>query len=217
MRPLPAHNAYGVAAAYFRASGETVDHDFEPWHRGHPRLRLTVYDIADRLRSLRPTRRPLTRASGRSGPFEMWVEARGTSVPDDGPPPFDAARPEWHPQAEVSRAAALRRAGAALGLGVRHAVYGGVELPSSSTRLLDGSGTGPSMVLEHEGPLRPSRREGVTPGASVSFMVPLLRRVAVQLQDGDQNRTLPDSFWPCCDGSWRDASLLRGPSNAFVP
>ncbi|MEU1129610.1 toxin Doc [Streptomyces sp. NPDC005900] len=62
LRPLPTRNAYyayGVAVAYIRASGETVDDDFEPWRdliEDIRALRLTVYDIADRLRSLRPTR-----------------------------------------------------------------------------------------------------------------------------------------------------------------
>lgn len=57
LRPLPARNAYfayGVAVAYIRASEEEVDDSFEPWRDliGDIRaLRLTVYDIADRLRS----------------------------------------------------------------------------------------------------------------------------------------------------------------------
>ncbi|GAA2652586.1 hypothetical protein GCM10010425_77860 [Streptomyces spororaveus] len=59
-RPLPARNeyfGYGIAVAYIKASGKDIDTAFEPWRdlitdiRG---LRLTVYDVADRLRSLRP-------------------------------------------------------------------------------------------------------------------------------------------------------------------
>ncbi|MEV8553823.1 toxin Doc [Streptomyces glaucescens] len=61
LRPLPARNeyvAYGVAVAYIRASGETVDASYEPWRDliiDIRALRLTVYVIADRLRSLRPS------------------------------------------------------------------------------------------------------------------------------------------------------------------
>ncbi|MFE1270550.1 toxin Doc [Streptomyces sp. NPDC058758] len=60
LRPLPARNAffaYGVAVAYIRASGESVDDAFEPWEtlvRDIRGLRLSVYDIADRLRSMQP-------------------------------------------------------------------------------------------------------------------------------------------------------------------
>lgn len=60
LRPLPARNeyfAYGVAVAYIRASSETIDTSYEPWRdliTDIRALRLTVYDIADRLRSLRP-------------------------------------------------------------------------------------------------------------------------------------------------------------------
>jgi hypothetical protein len=60
LRPLPARNeffGYGVAIAYIQASGETVDTTYEPWRdliTDIRALRLTVYDIADRLRSLRP-------------------------------------------------------------------------------------------------------------------------------------------------------------------
>lgn len=59
LRPLPARSAYfayGVAVAYLRASGETVDDAFAPWEsliRDIRTLRLTVYDVADRLRALR--------------------------------------------------------------------------------------------------------------------------------------------------------------------
>ncbi|WP_327387806.1 hypothetical protein [Streptomyces sp. NBC_01207] len=61
MRPLTARNesfGYGVAAAYIRASGKTVDDAFEPWHTPITdirAIRLNDYDVADRLRSLRPT------------------------------------------------------------------------------------------------------------------------------------------------------------------
>ncbi|MER0443070.1 toxin Doc [Streptomyces sp. Edi4] len=60
LRPLPARSAYfayGVAVAYIRASGETVDDSFGPWEtlvREIRTLQLTVYDVADRLRALRP-------------------------------------------------------------------------------------------------------------------------------------------------------------------
>ncbi|MEU9233879.1 toxin Doc [Streptomyces subrutilus] len=60
LRPLPARNeyfGYGVAVAYIRASGKTVDDAFEPWRDLITQiraLRLNVYDIADRLRALRP-------------------------------------------------------------------------------------------------------------------------------------------------------------------
>jgi hypothetical protein len=56
-RPLPARNelyAYGVAVAYIQASGETVDASYEQWRdlvTDVRSLRLTVFDIADRLRS----------------------------------------------------------------------------------------------------------------------------------------------------------------------
>ncbi|MER5302250.1 toxin Doc [Streptomyces lasiicapitis] len=62
LRPLPARNAYfayGVAVAYIRASGEDIDDDFAPWRdlvSDIRALRLTVYDVADRLRSMRPAR-----------------------------------------------------------------------------------------------------------------------------------------------------------------
>lgn len=61
LRPLAARNeffAYGVAVAYIRASGESVDTSaYEPWRdliADIRALRLTVYDVADRLRSMRP-------------------------------------------------------------------------------------------------------------------------------------------------------------------
>lgn len=60
LRPLPARNeyfGYGVAIAYIRASGKTVDDTFDPWRdliNDIRTLRLNVFDIADRLRSLRP-------------------------------------------------------------------------------------------------------------------------------------------------------------------
>jgi prophage maintenance system killer protein len=61
IRPLPARNefyAYGVAVAYIEASGETVDAPYEQWRdliTDIRALRLTVYDVADRLRSWRST------------------------------------------------------------------------------------------------------------------------------------------------------------------
>ncbi|GHJ96310.1 hypothetical protein SNE510_58290 [Streptomyces sp. NE5-10] len=60
LRPLAARNAffaYGVTVAYIRASGKTVDDGFESWGtliRDIHGLRLSVYDIADRLRSMQP-------------------------------------------------------------------------------------------------------------------------------------------------------------------
>ena len=57
LRPLPARNeffAYGVAVAYIEASGETVDASYDQWRdliTDIRALRLTVYDVADRLRS----------------------------------------------------------------------------------------------------------------------------------------------------------------------
>ncbi|MGX4695010.1 toxin Doc [Streptomyces sp. JNUCC 63] len=59
LRPLPARNefyAYGVTVAYIQASGETVDAGYEQWRdliTDIRALRITVYDIADRLRSWR--------------------------------------------------------------------------------------------------------------------------------------------------------------------
>ncbi|MFG2989146.1 hypothetical protein ACGFZK_07565 [Streptomyces sp. NPDC048257] len=43
--------------AYLKASGKDIDAAFEPWRdliTDSRALRLTVYDVADRLRSLRP-------------------------------------------------------------------------------------------------------------------------------------------------------------------
>lgn len=60
VRPLPARSAfyaYGVTVAYLRASGEEIDDSLDPWEtliRDIRSLRLTVYDVADRLRSMRP-------------------------------------------------------------------------------------------------------------------------------------------------------------------
>ncbi|MEV1042967.1 toxin Doc [Streptomyces sp. NPDC050204] len=60
LRPLPERNAYfayGVAVAYIRASGKSVDDAITPWEtliRDIRTLRLTVYDVADRLRSMQP-------------------------------------------------------------------------------------------------------------------------------------------------------------------
>ncbi|MGW4037714.1 toxin Doc [Streptomyces sp. NPDC004778] len=57
LRPLPVRSelfAYGVATAYLEASGERADTSYEPWRdliRDIQALRLTVYDVADRLRS----------------------------------------------------------------------------------------------------------------------------------------------------------------------
>ncbi|MEJ8654745.1 toxin Doc [Streptomyces sp. MS1.AVA.3] len=59
LRPLPARNeyfGYGVAIAYIKASGETVDTTYEPWRdliTDIRALRVTVFDVADRLRSMR--------------------------------------------------------------------------------------------------------------------------------------------------------------------
>ncbi|MFB6906867.1 toxin Doc [Streptomyces sp. B27] len=61
LRPLPVRNelfGYGVATAYIEASGETVIAPYEPWRdliMDIQALRLTVYDVADRLRSWRPS------------------------------------------------------------------------------------------------------------------------------------------------------------------
>ena len=57
LRPLPIRNelfGYGVAVAYIEASGETVDASYDQWRDliiDIKSLRLTVFDIADRLRS----------------------------------------------------------------------------------------------------------------------------------------------------------------------
>jgi hypothetical protein len=57
LRPLPARNeffAYGVAIAYIRASGRTVQAPYEQWRdliNDVRALRPDVYDVADRLRS----------------------------------------------------------------------------------------------------------------------------------------------------------------------
>ncbi|MFJ6493486.1 toxin Doc [Streptomyces californicus] len=59
LRPLPARSelyAYGVATAYIEASGETVDAAYDSWRdliMDIQALRLSVYDVADRLRSWR--------------------------------------------------------------------------------------------------------------------------------------------------------------------
>ncbi|MER7832194.1 toxin Doc [Streptomyces sp. NPDC095602] len=59
LRPLPARNelfGYGVAIAYIEASGESLETAYEPWRdliTDIRALRLTVYDVADRLRSWR--------------------------------------------------------------------------------------------------------------------------------------------------------------------
>ncbi|MFE2521170.1 toxin Doc [Streptomyces mirabilis] len=60
LRPLPARNeyvGYGVAVAYIQAPSETIDTANEPWRdlvTDIRALRLTVYDIADRLRFMHP-------------------------------------------------------------------------------------------------------------------------------------------------------------------
>jgi prophage maintenance system killer protein len=57
LRPLPARNefyAYGVAVAYIRASGYTVEAPYEQWRdliNDIRALRSDVYDVAARLRS----------------------------------------------------------------------------------------------------------------------------------------------------------------------
>ncbi|MFD7748038.1 toxin Doc [Streptomyces sp. NPDC059698] len=59
LRPLPVRSelfGYGVAMAYIEASGESVDAAYESWRdliRDIQALRLSVYDVADRLRSWR--------------------------------------------------------------------------------------------------------------------------------------------------------------------
>ncbi|MCX4489814.1 toxin Doc [Streptomyces anulatus] len=59
VRPLPARSelfGYGVATAYIEASGELVDAAYEPWRdliMDIQALRLTVFDVASRLRSWR--------------------------------------------------------------------------------------------------------------------------------------------------------------------
>ncbi|MFH9118522.1 toxin Doc [Streptomyces globisporus] len=64
LRPLPVRSelfAYGVATAYIEASGEAVDTAYEPWRdliKDIQALRLTVYDVADRLRSWRASGPP---------------------------------------------------------------------------------------------------------------------------------------------------------------
>ncbi|MER6522846.1 MULTISPECIES: toxin Doc [unclassified Streptomyces] len=61
LRPLPESNeyfAYGVAVAYIEASGKTVDAPYEQWREviaDIRALRITVYDVADRLRSWQRT------------------------------------------------------------------------------------------------------------------------------------------------------------------
>ncbi|MEU2026836.1 toxin Doc [Streptomyces sp. NPDC016469] len=59
LRPLPARSelfGYGVATAYIEASGESIEATYEAWRdliTDIRALRLTVYDVADRLRSWR--------------------------------------------------------------------------------------------------------------------------------------------------------------------
>ncbi|MEU8893587.1 toxin Doc [Streptomyces sp. NPDC048442] len=58
LRPLPARNeyfGYGVAVAYLRASGEDLSTAYEPWRdliQDIQALRVNVFDVADRLRTL---------------------------------------------------------------------------------------------------------------------------------------------------------------------
>ncbi|MEU7260667.1 hypothetical protein AB0B21_33395 [Streptomyces rimosus] len=60
LRPLPARSeyfAYGITVVCIRASGEDADALYEPWRdliTDIRALRPRVYDITDRLRSLRP-------------------------------------------------------------------------------------------------------------------------------------------------------------------
>ncbi|CAM5704265.1 Toxin Doc OS=Streptomyces microflavus OX=1919 GN=Smic_83160 PE=4 SV=1 [Streptomyces microflavus] len=64
LRPLPVRSelfGYGVATAYIEASGESLDAPYESWRdliMDIQALRLTVYDVADRLRSWRLPGRP---------------------------------------------------------------------------------------------------------------------------------------------------------------
>ncbi|MEU0375060.1 toxin Doc [Streptomyces sp. NPDC006283] len=59
VQPLPARNevfGYAVATAYIRASGEAIEGLYSEWRdliTDIRALRLTVYDVADRLRSWR--------------------------------------------------------------------------------------------------------------------------------------------------------------------
>ncbi|MCX4970817.1 toxin Doc [Streptomyces sp. NBC_00654] len=59
LRPLPARSelfGYGLATAYIEASGESVEAVYESWRdliMDIQALRLTVFDVADRLRSWR--------------------------------------------------------------------------------------------------------------------------------------------------------------------
>jgi len=59
LRLLPARNeffGYGVVVACTRASGQDVDTTYDPWRdliTDIRALRPTIYDIADRLRSIR--------------------------------------------------------------------------------------------------------------------------------------------------------------------
>ncbi|MFF4337668.1 toxin Doc [[Kitasatospora] papulosa] len=59
VQPLPARNevfGYGVAVAYVKASGESIDGSIDEWRAlmaDVRALRVNVFDIADRLRSMR--------------------------------------------------------------------------------------------------------------------------------------------------------------------
>ncbi|MEV7681586.1 toxin Doc [Streptomyces sp. NPDC088341] len=59
VRPLPARNeafGYGVAVAYIKASGESIHGSIDEWRAlmtDVRALRVNVFDVADRLRSMR--------------------------------------------------------------------------------------------------------------------------------------------------------------------
>ncbi|MFG2873438.1 toxin Doc [Streptomyces sp. NPDC048337] len=61
LRPLPDANeyfGYGVAVAYIEASGRAVEASYEQWRdliTDIRMLRVTVFDVADRLRSWQPS------------------------------------------------------------------------------------------------------------------------------------------------------------------
>jgi hypothetical protein len=59
VQPLPARNeafGYGVAVAYIKASGESIEGSIDEWRAlmtDVRALRVSVFDVADRLRSMR--------------------------------------------------------------------------------------------------------------------------------------------------------------------
>ncbi|MFJ4010967.1 toxin Doc [Streptomyces sp. NPDC090026] len=59
VQPLPARNeafGYGVAVAYVKASGESIHGSIDEWRNlvaDVRALRVSVFDVADRLRSMR--------------------------------------------------------------------------------------------------------------------------------------------------------------------